>query len=115
MFIRVRVCAPGTAYVIPARAGVCRVWWASWGRLGESGLSAPREPGPGSPLVAVFVGVRLGERDIPGNVLLSKIYILACSEPFLQRVLTEKDAQLRYPDGISGTLRRVTRPPPHPA
>ena len=49
---------------------------------------------PGSPLVAVFVGVRLTSRGIPGNALLSKIYILACSEPSLQRVSSEKGAQL---------------------
>ena len=33
------------------------------------------------PLVAVFVEVRFGRRGIPGNVLLSEIYILAWSKP----------------------------------
>ena len=40
----------------------------------------------GSPRVAVFVEVRFGRRGIPGNVLLSEIYVLALSEPPLQRV-----------------------------
>ena len=60
------------------------VWWASWGRPGVSGLSLLLFRSPlasGSPLVGVLVGVRLGRRGIPGNVLLSKIYILAGSEP----------------------------------
>ena len=74
--------SPGTAYVIPARAGVWLVWCTSWGRLGGSGLSLSCCPlASGSPLVGVFVGVRFGGRGIPGNVLLSQIYVLACSEP----------------------------------
>ena len=59
----------------------------------------------GSPRVAVFFGVRLGGRGIPGNVLLSEIYALALSEPPLQRVSSEKDAQ-SYPEtGISSLVR----------
>ncbi len=71
---------------VPARAGVWRVWWASWGRLSGLGLSAPAPPSrsPGLLLVGVFGGVRLWRWGIPGNVLLSKIYVLACSEPSLQ-------------------------------
>ena len=34
----------------------------------------------GRPLGAVFFGARFGARGTPGNVLLSEIYILACSE-----------------------------------
>ena len=37
---RVGVRAPGTAYVIPARAGVWAVWGASWRRSAVSGLSS---------------------------------------------------------------------------
>ena len=37
-----------------------------------------------APCGAVFFGVRLGLRGIPGNVLFGEIYILACSEPSLQ-------------------------------
>ena len=48
-------------------------------------------------LGAVFVEVRFGRRGIPGNVLLSEIYVLACSEPPLQRVSPEKSAQ-GYPE-----------------
>ena len=35
---------------------------------------------PGSPPGGVFVGVRLGRRGVAGNVLLSKIYAMACSK-----------------------------------
>ena len=38
-----------------------------------------------SPLVAVFFEVRFGGRGIPGNVLLSEIYVVACSESPLQQ------------------------------
>ena len=77
----------------------------SWGRLGDSGLSLlllllPSLAGL-APCGAVFFGVRLGGRGIPGNVLLIEIYVLACSEPPLQRVSSEKSAQLV-------TLRRET-------
>ena len=84
--------SPGTAYVVPARAGVWLVWCTSWGR---PACRACRVAGqPSSLLVGVFVGVRLRTRGIPGNALLSKIYILARSEPPLQRVSSEKSAQL---------------------
>ena len=59
----------------------------------------------GSPRVAVFVEVRVGRRGIPGNVLLSEIYILALSEPPLQRVSSEKDAQSCPETGISSLVR----------
>ena len=54
---------------------------------------------------AVFVEVRFGRRGIPGNVLLSEIYILALSEPPLQRVSSEKDAQSCPETGISSVVR----------
>ena len=59
----------------------------------------------GSPRVAVFVEVRFGRRGIPGNVLLSEIYVLALSEPPLQRVSSEKDAQSCPETGISSLVR----------
>ena len=39
------------------------------------------------PLVAVFVGVRFGRGGMRENVLLSEIYVMACSEP-LQSILS---------------------------
>ena len=45
----------------------------------------------------MFFEVRFGGRGIPGNVLLSEIYVLACLEPFAPRVSSEKDAQ-GYPE-----------------
>ena len=80
--IGVRGCAPGTAYVIPARAGVWRVWCASWGRLGDSGLSLlPLSPLAGlAPCGSVSFEIRLRRRGIPGSGLLSEIYVLAFSE-----------------------------------
>ena len=68
-------CTPGTAYVVPARACVWPVWWASWGRPGVSGLSSCPYP-----LVVVFVGVRFGVGVQGKNALLSEIYVLARSE-----------------------------------
>ena len=63
-----------TAYVIPARAGVWRVWWASWGRPGDSGLSlllllslasGPRSSGgrPSSARGGVFRGTFRAKGD----------------------------------------------------
>ena len=104
-----RGCAPGTAYVIPARARVCGdvAVCSSWGRPGVSGLSFVvllLSLASGSPRVAVFVEVRFGRRGIPGNVLLSEIYVLALSEPPLQRVSSEKDAQSCPETGISSLV-----------
>ena len=60
---------------------------------------------PGLPLVAVFVGVRLVRRGLQGNVLLSEIYVLALSEPPLQGVSSEKDAQSCPETDISSLVR----------
>ena len=73
-FLRVRACggccvAPGVRWA----ARVCRLL-----SLTLAGLA---------PCGAVFFGVRFGGRGIPGNVLLSEIYILACSEPPLQQLV----------------------------
>ena len=95
---------PGPAYVIPARAGVWLVWYTSWGRLGGSGLSSC-PLAYGSPRVGVFAGVRFGGRGIPGNVLLSKIYVLACSEPPLAKEFFKKDAQSFPETRISNLVR----------
>ena len=65
-------------------------------------LSAGR---PGSPLVGVFVGVRLGGRGIPGNVLLSQIYVLECSEPPLAKEFFKKDARSFPETRISNLVR----------
>ena len=64
-FLRVRVCG--------GYGGPPGVWWATRVCRVVAVL--------GRPLVAVFFGVRLGGRGIPGNVLLSEIYILALSKP----------------------------------
>ena len=87
-FLRVRVCG--------GYGGPPGVWWAT--RVCVVAVL-------GRPLVAVFFGVRLGGRGIPGNVLLSEIYILALSEPPLQRVSSEKDAQSCPETGISSLVR----------
>ena len=81
---------PGTGYVIPARAGVWRVWCASWGRLGDSGLSLSLAGLV--PCGAVFFGVRFGGKGIPENVLISEIYVSACSEAPLQQFSIKKHA-----------------------
>ena len=59
----------------------------------------------GSPLVGVFVGVRFGGRGIPGNVLLSQIYVSACSEPPLAKEFFKKDAQSFPETRISNLVR----------
>ena len=59
----------------------------------------------GSPLVGVFVGVRLVRRGLQGNVLVIEIYVLALSEPSLQRASSEKDAQSCPETGISSLVR----------
>ena len=94
-FLHVRVCVGMWRCAPPGVGPACRVCRL----LFVVSLAS------GSPRVAVFVEVRFGRRGIPGNVLLSEIYILALSEPPLQRVSSEKDAQSCPETGISSLVR----------
>ena len=57
------------------------------------------------PLVVVFVGVRFDMGVQRKNALLSGIYVLALSEPPMQRVSSEKDAQSCPETSISTLVR----------
>ena len=75
--------------------------------LGDSNLLPPLLPplAGDTPCGAAFFEVRFERRGIPGSVLLREIYVLAHSEPPLQRVSAQKGAQGCPETGSSSLVR----------